>query len=284
MKIAFLGLGRMGAILAGHLVDTGHDVTTWNRSPVEPPAGAAPAPTAADAVAGAEVVCTCLFGPDAVRAVVLDAGLPIPVGATWIDISTVGPAVAGESEAWAEAHGVAYVHSPVLGSLGPARARDLGVLIGSSRAAARDHARPVVAVWADPERIVEYDSPAKAAVGKLVVNLSLAVGYQGLIEAVRVGRSGGLTTAEALRLAGLPKTPFSIIAGMKGAILAKGDYSDTQFSTALLAKDADLMLSVAAGADLPALKAAFAALDHARRAGFGESDFSAMAFDAGLAD
>jgi 3-hydroxyisobutyrate dehydrogenase len=286
MNIAFLGLGRMGRILATHLIGAGHDVAVWNRStgPAEPFAdlGARVATSATDAVHGAEMTLTCLFGPDSVRDVVLEPGLSIPVGSIWVDISTVGPIFADESDAWADDHGVRYVHSPVLGSLGPARAHDLGVLIGGTNAATRTSTREVVSVWADPARVVEYDTPAKAAVGKLVVNLSLAVGYQGLIEAARVGEAGGLRLDESLALAGLPKTPFSVIAGMKGAQLASGDYADTQFSTDLLAKDADLMLRLAAGRQLPALTAAFAALEHARRAGLGDADFSAMAFDAGL--
>jgi len=286
MKVAFLGLGRMGRILATHLIDAGHEVTVWNRSPKPAEGfaglGARVAGSPADAVARADMTLTCLFGPDAVREVVLDADLAIPCGTVWVDITTVGPVLAQACDAWADAHGVRYVHSPVLGSLGPAKARDLGVLIGGTDAATRTSARGVVSAWADAARIVEYDTPAKAAVGKLVVNLSLAVGYQGLIEGVRVGEAGGLTRDESLVLLGLPKTPFSVIAGMKGAVLASGDYSDTQFSADLLAKDVDLMLRLAAGKQLPALTAAFAALEHARRAGLGDDDFAAMAFDAGL--
>lgn len=33
MTTAFLGLGRMGVLMAGHLLDTGHDLVVWNRSP-----------------------------------------------------------------------------------------------------------------------------------------------------------------------------------------------------------------------------------------------------------
>ena len=57
MKISVLGLGRMGRELVQHVIDAGHDVTVWNRSPeacasaVE--SGARQAPTAAEAVAGA---------------------------------------------------------------------------------------------------------------------------------------------------------------------------------------------------------------------------------------
>jgi 3-hydroxyisobutyrate dehydrogenase len=281
MSIAFLGLGRMGRELVGHLIAAGHDVTVWNRTvAVAEPYAEADATVALSpgaAVGDAAIVLTCFFGPDAVQEVVLDADLPIPAGALWIDITTVGPVVAEASARWADARRVAYVHSPVLGSLGPARNKDLGVLIGGSSAERRKEARSVVSVWADPERIIEYDSPAKAAVGKLVVNYSLAVGMQGLIEALRVAEAGGLTQAEGLQLAGLPKTPFSIIAAMKGPAVRDRSYEATQFSTNLLAKDVNLMLSLAEGQALPALTAAFASLEHARRAGYGEADFSSMA-------
>ncbi|MDR2895584.1 MAG: NAD-binding protein [Propionibacteriaceae bacterium] len=281
MRIAFLGLGRMGQELVKNLLDqTDHDLVLWNRS-----AGklalfkgtrAHLADSAASAVDRADLVLTCLFGPDAVRQVVMDPGL-LTAGDRWCDISTIGPVMAAQAASWAETRGIDYVHSPVLGSLGPAAARDLGVLIGGASAAARAQVRPVVSVWADPQRIVEYDSAAKAASGKLIVNYGLAVGMQAIIEAVRVGMAGGLTEDEAVSLLQLPKTPLSIIANMKGALLESGDYSATQFSTNLLAKDVDLMLRLAEGQATPALTAAFASLEHARRAGCGESDFAAMA-------
>ena len=281
MRIAFLGLGRMGRVLARHLLDVGdYDVVVWNRTASAceefTDTGAQIASTVADAVDGADVVMTCLFGPDAVRQVIV-LGPPIAEGTLWIDISTVGPRMATECAQWAKEHAIDYVHSPVLGSLGPAKAKDLGVLIGGESQQARGRARQIVRIWADPERIVEYDDPAKAATGKLVVNYGLAVGMQALVEAVRVGQAGGLSKAEALGLVRLPKTPLSVITGMKGAVLESGDYTDTQFSTNLLAKDVDLMLSLTEGQAVPALTAAFAALEHARRAGHGEDDFASMA-------
>jgi 3-hydroxyisobutyrate dehydrogenase len=276
-----MGLGRMGRELIEHVLDAGHEVCVWNRTlaVAEPYAdrGATVALSPAAAVADAEVVLTCFFGPDSVREVVLDADLNIDKGALWVDITTVGPVVAADSARWADGRGVRYVHAPVLGSLGPARNRDLGVLIGGTDARARDDARKVVSLWADPARVLEYDAAEKAAVGKLVVNLSLAVGMQGLIEALRVAEAGGLTQDEGLALAGLPKTPFSAIAAMKGPLVRSRAYGDTQFSTNLLAKDVDLMLGIAEGKSLPALTAAFAALEHARRAGHGEDDFASMA-------
>ncbi len=282
MRIAFLGLGRMGRVLVNHLVTSGDaDVVVWNRTAKVADdlrgQGAELARTPAEAWAGADVVMTCLFGPDAVDQVILSSDSAMPADSLWVDISTVGPKFAQQSADWAEAHGLRYVHAPVIGSLGPAKAADLGVLIGGTDPAARAITRQIVTLWADPERIVEYDSAAKAAVGKLEINYGLAVGMQAIIEAVKIGQAGGLTQAEAIDLIKLPKTPLSVIGGMKADLIASRDYSDTQFSTNLLAKDADLMLSVASGQALPALTAAFASLEHARRAGHGEDDFSSMA-------
>ena len=282
MRLAFLGLGRMGRELAAHIIADGtYDVTVWNRTPSKAAScvelGAKPAQTAADAVRSAEIVVTCLFGPQSVQEVVLDSHLPWSQNTLWMDVSTVGPAMARQCAAWADDLGLAYVQAPVLGSLGPAKAGDLGVLIGSADADARAKARQLSSLWADPQRIVEYDEAGKAAAGKLLVNYGLAVGMQGLVEACRIGETGGMTPQEAVALAQLPKTPLSIIATMKGGALLRGIYTDTQFSANLLAKDVALMFKTADGEDLPALRAAQTSLQRACQTGHGEDDFSVMA-------
>ena len=272
--VAFLGLGRMGRILAGHLVVAGHDLRVWNRTP-GPEAelvarGAVPAPGAQEAVDGADVVFTALFGPPAVREVVLEA-LDVRRGTLWVDITTVGPEDATFFAAWAQERGVHYVHAPVIGSLGPAAARSLGVLVGGPEA---ERAVPFVSLWADPERLQVLPDAAAAATGKLVANLALAVSFQGLVEAVRLGRSAGLDVDQVLTI--LKGTGLGAIAAMKGENLRSGTFTDTQFSASLLLKDVGLMLRTA-GVALPALTAAAQALLVAERTGHGEDDFSVIA-------
>jgi 3-hydroxyisobutyrate dehydrogenase len=277
MKIAFLGLGRMGSVLAGHLLGAGHTLTVWNRtqSASEPfgKRGAAVAKSAADAVRDADVVFTVLFGPDAVREVIVNGRLSFQAGAVWVDITTVSPSDAAEFTEWAARNGVHYVHSPVIGSLGPARAKKLGVLLGGSPDDTR-FVEPLVRLWADPERLWTYDSGEKAAAGKLVANLALAVSMQGLVEALRLGDDGGLSTEEVLTT--LKGTGLGWITEMKGQNVISGQFDDTQFSAALLAKDARLMVH-STDHPLPALTAAFEALERAEEAGRGESDFSVIA-------
>jgi 3-hydroxyisobutyrate dehydrogenase len=277
MKIAFLGLGRMGREMAVHLLDEGHEVTVWNRteSAIEnlTERGAKGAANAAEAVNGADVVITVLFGPDTVRDVVLEGSLPFGKGVLWIDVTSVSPEDADTFAGWAAEAGIRYVHSPVIGSLAPARAGALGVLLGGPSDAVAD-ALPVVSMWADKDRMRRYDTPAKAATAKLVANLTLAVAMQGFVEALRLGRAGGLTTDEVFEA--LDKTALSTVKDLKGEMVRNGSYDDTQFSTDLMAKDTRLMVH-SSDLPLPAVTAAFESFSAAGRAGHGEDDFSVIA-------
>ena len=103
MRIAFCGLGLMGAPMAERLVDAGHDVVVWNRSPEKAERlverGAQRAATPAEAGSGAEAAVTMLSDPDAVRAVVLGPdGLAAGLGprSVLVEMSTVGPGLVRE--------------------------------------------------------------------------------------------------------------------------------------------------------------------------------------------
>lgn len=279
MKIAFIGLGRMGRELVLHLLADGHDVTVWNRTASATQAGAQRgarvAHTAEEAVADAEVVVTTLFGPDTVREVVTGADLPIPHGALWIDVTSVSPEDAESFADWASARNIRFAHSPVVGSIAPARAGRLGVIIGGDPEAV-EAAKPIVSLWAAPDRVDVYDSPAKAATAKLVANLALGVAMQAFVESLRLGHAGGLSTEEVL--GALEGTALAGIRAVKGDVVLDERFADTQFSANLLHKDAGLMLRTSR-TPLPAVTAVFASLEEAIRAGRGEDDFSVIAAD-----
>ncbi|MFP3714490.1 NAD(P)-dependent oxidoreductase [Puerhibacterium sp. TATVAM-FAB25] len=272
--VALLGTGRMGHELAVHLLRAGHRVTAWNRTPAGADrtvdAGAERAATAREATAGRPVVMTVLFGPDAVQETVLDGDVLDP-GTVWLDVTTVGPEDAARYARWAAAHGVRYVHGPVVGTLGPARAGKLGVYLGGEEAAVQE-VLPLARLWADPERLRVVPRPQDAAVGKLLANLALGVSVQGLVEALRLARSQGTAPADALAMLG--STGLGFIAGMKRDVILDGTFEDTQFSVDLLAKDARLMLA-AAGTSLPAVEALLGTLEFAQAAGRGDHDIAA---------
>jgi 3-hydroxyisobutyrate dehydrogenase len=269
----------MGRELVLHLLADGQDVTVWNRTASATQAGAQRgarvAHTAEEAVGDAEVVVTTLFGPDTVREVVTEVDLPIPHGALWIDVTSVSPADAESFADWAAVRHIRFVHSPVVGSIAPARAGALGVILGGDREAVAA-ATPIVSLWAAPDRLRVYDSVAKAATAKLVANLTLGVAMQAFVEALRLGHSGGLSTEEVL--GALDGTALATIRAVKGDVVLDERFADTQFSASLLHKDARLMLRTSR-TPLPAVTAVFASLEEAIRAGRGEDDFSVIAAD-----
>lgn len=279
MDIAFLGLGRMGRELVPHLIDAGHRVTVWNRSPEAAETigrrGARVARTAADAVAEVDAVVSVLFGPEAVRETITEARLPWRPGTLWIDVTTVSPADATEFAERASAAGIRYVAAPVVGSLAPARAGTLAVLVGGEHAAARD-AKRIVGLWADQEKLRTFDTPAAATAAKLVANLALAVSMETLSEALRLGRAAGLSDDDVL--ATLSLTAIAPLAAQKGALVTAGDFDDAQFTAEALAKDARLMLATS-DVPLPAVALVAAELQRAIEAGHGDKDFSVIARD-----
>lgn len=288
MRIAFLGTGRMGTELALRLIPD-HDLTVWNRTAGRTArlaeAGAAVADTAAAAVEGADLVVTSLFGPDAVQETVIGPGL-IPAGVPWVDTTTVSPT---DAEAYAAAVPT-YVAVPVVGSLGPARSGALGVYVGTPDEALRARVLELVEPWADPERLWCVDSGRRAAIGKLLANLALAVSAQGLREALALGEATGTSAEETLDMLG--GTGLALVAGIKGPFV-RGDRSTAggDLTANAIAKDARLMLDTVRGtadgaasddagprpgADLPALRAALASLEAEIAAGHGEDDFSTI--------
>ncbi|WP_047258900.1 NAD(P)-dependent oxidoreductase [Corynebacterium uterequi] len=275
MKIAFLGTGRMGTELALHLINTGHELTVWNRTKDKTArlaeAGATVVDTPAAAVDGAEIVVTSLFGPNTVREVVVEPGL-IPDGVTWVDSTTVSPADAREFAAACDT----YVHTPVIGTLGPARKGGLGVYVGTPDDARRAAIVELVTPWAQAnlDRLVAVDSAAKAATGKLLANLALAVTIQGVKEALFLGASEGLDAEEVLTM--LNYTGLEFMKNMKTPfILGERETAPGDFTVDAIAKDAQLMLDTSAR-ELPAVAASLAALREQQELGRGDEDFSSV--------
>lgn len=275
MKIAFLGTGRMGLELARHLL-ADHELRVWNRTrdKAEPLAdgGAVIVDTPAEAVEGAEVVITSLFGPDTVREVVISPQL-IPAGITWVDTTTVSP---DDTEEFAAAVPT-YVAVPVVGTLGPAREGKLGIYVGTADAERREQVGELVKPWADPERLFLVDSPRTASVGKLLANLALAVAIEGLREALRLGTSNGIRPEEVLDM--LDGTALAFVAKGRGAFVrGERDASQADFTVDAIAKDTRLMLA-SSQQDLPAVRAALLSLEAEQQAGRGSYDFTQIALD-----
>lgn len=271
MRVAFLGLGRMGTAMAAHVARSAdHELTVWNRTKGK--AGNLPEkPTVAEAVTGADVVVLMLFGPDAVREVLSEV-VESADGALVIDASTVGPEAAREFAASCQQHGLRYLDAPVAGSVQPATDGTLGVFAGGTD---DDYAQaePLLQLWGDPERVRHVGGVGSASALKLCVNQGLGVMAAGVGEALRLGRDLGVE--RSVLLDALDSTGYGWYLGQKRPMVESGDYGAPTFSVDLMAKDLDLAVR-SADSDLPVTAAC---LTQARRtvdAGHSGEDYAAI--------
>jgi 3-hydroxyisobutyrate dehydrogenase len=276
MRVAFLGLGRMGAPMAAHVIRAGHETTVWNRSPGKTDElvalGATAAGSVAEAVGGAEVVVTMLFGPEAAREVLSEVLEHAPRGALVIESSTIGPEAARELGAQLAGGSLRLIDAPVVGTTGPAQEGTLGVLVGGTL---EDYnaAKPLLELWGDPAKVRRIGDLGAGSAMKLVINITIGVAAQGLGEALSLASTLGVDRTAALDV--LQTGPFGFTTTQKRAMLDAHDFSATGFSLDLLTKDLELALRAAGGA-MPATSAALGGARGAVAAGHGDEDYSAM--------
>ena len=197
MKVAFVGLGVMGAPMAGHLAAAGHEVSVYNRTAAKAEAwaeryGGRVAASPADAAAGAGVACLCVGADDDVRAVAYGpdgvlAGLA--PGAVLVDHTTASADVAREVGEAAAAAGVGFVDAPVSGGQAGAEAGRLSVMCGGDPAHV-GAARPALDAYA---AVVTHAGPVgHGQLTKMVNQILCAAAIAGAAEALAFAEAQGL--------------------------------------------------------------------------------------------
>lgn len=292
MKIAFIGLGQMGAPMAQNLLKAGHELSVFNRtaSRSEPlvAAGAKAAETPAAAASGCELVITMLSDDAAVRDTVLGADgalAAMPEGAVHLSMSTIGVEFAAELTAAHREAGRALVSSPVFGRPEAAAGAKLWILAaGAADAIAK--ARP--AMDAMGQGVFELgEEPALANTVKLAGNFTIAAMIETLGEAYALVRKAGLPAADFLNVVNtaLFKSPLY---EAYGGLVAKEKFDPPGFKLKLGLKDMRLVLQAADKREAP-MPLASLVHDHFLSAcaqGMGEKDWAALgaipARDAGL--
>ena len=271
----------MGSRMARHILDAGHELTVWNRTPGAAnelvSAGAHRADSAAAAARGTQLLMTMLATPEAVREVVLDGGLldEMPAGAVWADSSTVGPAFVRECAAAAAQRGVRFLSTPVAGTREPAAAATLKVLVGGPADVLED-VRPVLESYSAGVIHVGAEIDRGAAF-KIIVNGMLAHSMLVYSEALHLGRAMGLGQDFLLKV--VPNLPvIAPFVGAKTEMVRSGDYADASFPLELLHKDINLLVEAAYeyGCPLPLAALSRELYGAARAAGRGREDFAAV--------
>lgn len=198
-KVAWLGLGVMGAPMARHIRSRGgHDVTVFNRTAakaaqwVAANKGCVSAPTPAEAARGADFVFACVGNDDDLRAVTTGpegAFATMKPGSIFVDHTTASADVARELAATAAQRGFTFLDCPVSGGQAGAEGGTLTIMCGGD-AQAYAKAEPLMACYAKSVRRIGASGAGQLT--KMVNQIAVAGVIQGLAEAIHFAEQAGL--------------------------------------------------------------------------------------------
>ena len=198
MRIAFIGLGNMGAPMARNLIKAGHQLSLFdlNQQVLQELAdlGGHIATSPRTAAAGSELVISMLPAAAHVRSVWLgeDGVLAgIAKGVPAVDCSTIDPQTARDVAAAAARQGVAMADAPVSGGTGGAQAGTLTFMVGASRELF-DTLQPVLTQMG--RNIVHCGEVGTGQIAKICNNLLLGISMVGVSEAMALGAALGIDT------------------------------------------------------------------------------------------
>lgn len=252
-KVAFLGLGVMGAPMAGHLARAGHTVTVYNRTAAKADAwveehGGNFAATPAEAADGAGIVLTCVGNDDDLRDVVLgDNGAlaAMQPGTCFVDHTTVSAQIAREIAAVAEGHNILAVDAPVSGGQAGAENGKLAIMCGGS-ADAMAEATPVMEAYA--ARIVHVGGAGAGQTTKMVNQTCIAGILAGLSEAVQLAQASDLDMDKVMEaISGGAAQSWQM--ENRWATMAKGEF-DFGFAIDWMRKDLAITLGEASAREI----------------------------------
>jgi 3-hydroxyisobutyrate dehydrogenase len=283
MRIGVAGIGKMGAAIAARLIEVGHDVAVWNRTPdkAKAVAGATVVATPAELAQRSDAIISSLTDAAALEAVyngpsgLLSGNV---AGKLFIDMSTVLPATEIALAKAARGKGAIFVDCPVGGSTGPARQGKLIGLMGADGSDG-DRARPILEQLC---RRLEHAGPVgSGAVLKFAVNLPLMVYWQALGEALALAHSLPVDPSRLMDLLS-DTSGAATIAKVRApgiaAMLKGGDPGPVTFDVDGGIKDMRAMLAEAKsrGVDLPLVERSLACYEETKQHRAGTAEISTV--------
>jgi len=260
--------------MAANLVKASHEVAVWNRTPKQVE-GARTAESPADAATGAEVVWMCVSDTNAVETVLFGPqGVETSIGAgsVVVDSSTISPSAELQFAERLRAKGVDYADAPVTGSKVAAEAGSLIFMVGGAES---------VLAKIDPlfkamgKQVFRMGETSKGQAAKLVMNLQIALIFEGFAEALTLATKLGVKVDALLPLIQASMVRSGVVE-YKAPFIMKRDFTPN-FPLRLMLKDIHLALAAAkeARVKLPALETVEEIYEMAAEEGHQDLDYAA---------
>jgi 3-hydroxyisobutyrate dehydrogenase-like beta-hydroxyacid dehydrogenase len=261
--------------MASNLVKAGHQVAVWNRTPGNGIEGAAAATSPAEAARDAEVVWMCvsdtkavenvLFGPQGVNESLAE-------GQIVVDSSTIAPSATRHFAERVRAKGVQYVDAPMTGSKAGAESGTLIFIVGGEESAV-EKLKPLFAAMG--KKFFRMGETGKGQAAKLVMNLQIAMIYEGFAEALTLATKLGVDAGTLIPLIEASMVNSGVVE-YKAPFVLRRDFSPN-FPLRLMKKDLRLALEAAkeARVKLPGLETVEEIYDMATEDGHENLDYAA---------
>lgn len=278
MKIAFIGLGRMGWHIAGHLTRQNHALAVLDANPASSTSWLAKYPgriasSVQDAVRDAEIIITSLPADEALRSVWSEAAPSLIPGAIWIDHSTTSAEIARQLSVAATAAGHFFIDAPVSGGTIGAEKGTLAIMAGAD-SMAWTRVEPVLKAYA--QQISHIGPPGSGQLTKMSNQICVAGIGQALAEGLAFAEKNGLDLAKVLEVM-LKGSSTSWMMENRATPMIKGEFN-FGFSTTLMRKDLALVLDEARRAEvsLPVTGLVSQLLSDVSAMGYAQSDWCSL--------
>jgi 3-hydroxyisobutyrate dehydrogenase-like beta-hydroxyacid dehydrogenase len=279
-KIGFIGLGLMGQPMALNLRKAGFAVTVWNRTASRADelvaAGATLAKSPKEVAGASDFLITIVSDPPALEEVLWSpngAMQSLKPGATYMDSSTVSPALVRKIAAACAERKVNFLDAPVTGGDWGAKKGELVFMVGGE-ATTLSAAEPVLGVMG--KKWFHLGPHGAGQTIKLAMNLILALQVDALAEAIALVSGAGLEPEKLVEVMQSSMARSGVL-DVKAPNLLKGEYKPS-FPLRLMHKDLTLALDLAnqLGVPLPATAAARETYSSVKGAAKQDLDFSAV--------
>jgi 3-hydroxyisobutyrate dehydrogenase-like beta-hydroxyacid dehydrogenase len=279
-KLGFVGLGVMGSRMAQRLLDAGHDVTGYNRTPAKAQplldSGMKWADSPRAAAEAADVVFSMIANNTALRAVTegengIVAGLS--AGKIYVEMSTVSPAAIRELAKQVEAKGAEMLDAPVSGSSITLEEGKLSFMVGGAR---KTFEKVLPLLQAIGPKATHVGANGLAAAMKIATNLSLAVQMLAFSEGLLLAEKSGIARESAVEVL-LNSVIASPMVKYRGPFVLKMP-DEVIFDVNMMQKDLLLALEMGLQLDVPMPTTAVTnqMLTAARAMGLADKDFAIL--------
>jgi len=281
MKVAFIGMGTMGAAMALNILKAGHAVTVHNRTRErEEPVAAAGARRSAspqEAARNEEIIVICVSDTPDAEAVILGANGVIhgaPAGAIVVDMSTISPSATRRMAGELGKKGIRMLDAPVSGGSEGAQKGTLSIMVGGETA----DVEKVMPVFQAMGKTITHVGPIGSGQMTKAINQVIIAGvYLAVAEGMTLGLKAGLDMEQVVQaLAG--GAAGSWVLNFRSANMIKNEYP-LGFRVRLHRKDVAIAMEAARelGVFLPTTALVEQIENGLISQGYGDEDMSAMA-------